>query len=80
LNEAGIKFVLLDGRMKRLDRNASLETFKNDPEVNVILLSLKAGGVGLNLTEANRVYIIEPYWNPAVESQAVDRVHRYAST
>ena len=66
--------------MKRQDRTIAMEDFKRDPEVLILLLSLKAGGVGLNLTAACRVYIIEPYWNPAVEAQAVDRVHRMGQT
>ncbi|KAJ3329419.1 hypothetical protein HDU76_007945 [Blyttiomyces sp. JEL0837] len=76
LTDAGFKFCRLDGKMKRPDRALAMERFKTDPEIDILLLSLKAGGVGLNLTAASRVYIIEPYWNPAVEQQAVDRVHR----
>ncbi|TPX54578.1 hypothetical protein PhCBS80983_g05876 [Powellomyces hirtus] len=76
LTENHFKYVRLDGKMSRADRTLSLEKFKFDPSVTVILVSLKAGGVGLNLTMASRVYILEPYWNPAVEDQAQDRVHR----
>ncbi|KAI9357016.1 SNF2 family N-terminal domain-containing protein [Zopfochytrium polystomum] len=76
LTEAGFQYHRLDGAMKRVDRASAMEQFKTDPKVTVLLISLKAGGVGLNLTAASRVYIIEPYWNPAVEQQAVDRVHR----
>jgi SNF2 family DNA or RNA helicase len=53
-----------------------MERFKNDPKIHLFLISLKAGGVGLNLTRASRVYLLDPYWNPAVEQQAIDRVHR----
>ncbi|ORY42341.1 hypothetical protein BCR33DRAFT_660878, partial [Rhizoclosmatium globosum] len=80
LRAAGFKFTRLDGKMTRQDRNTAMNTFKTDPDCTVILLSLKAGGVGLNLTAANRVYIMEPYWNPAVESQAIDRCHRMGQT
>ncbi|KAJ3412131.1 hypothetical protein HDV05_001169 [Chytridiales sp. JEL 0842] len=73
-------FARLDGKMKRQDRSLALDRFKSDSNCNVLLLSLKAGGVGLNLTHASRVYIMEPYWNPAVEQQAVDRVHRMGQT
>ncbi|KAJ3082260.1 hypothetical protein HK102_001822 [Quaeritorhiza haematococci] len=76
LKSEGFKFVRLDGRMVRPDRTAAMEKFKSDPSVTIMLISLKAGGVGLNLTSGSRVYIMEPYWNPAVEQQAVDRVHR----
>lgn len=58
----------------------SITRFKNDPSVQIFLISLKAGGVGLNLTRASRVYLLDPYWNPAVEQQAIDRVHRLGQT
>ncbi|KAJ3297736.1 hypothetical protein HK104_000147 [Borealophlyctis nickersoniae] len=80
LNRAGIANVRLDGKMTRLDRQSSMHKFKADPNVLVMLVSLKAGGVGLNLTMASRVYILEPYWNPAVEQQAIDRIHRLGQT
>ncbi|KAI8810179.1 SNF2 family N-terminal domain-containing protein [Cladochytrium replicatum] len=80
LKENGFRFTRLDGRMSRNSRAMALQTFKQDQSVNVLLISLKAGGVGLNLTHANRVYIMEPYWNPAVEQQAVDRIHRLGQT
>jgi hypothetical protein len=51
-----------------------MDTLKADPACEILLVSLKAGGVGLNLTSASRVYLMDPYWNPAVEHQAVDRV------
>jgi SWI/SNF-related matrix-associated actin-dependent regulator of chromatin subfamily A3 len=66
--------------MRRQDRTISMERFKKDPKVTVMLISLKAGGVGLNLTSASRIYLMEPYWNPAVEQQAIDRVHRLGQT
>lgn len=62
--------------MSRPSRSRSLNLFSNDPSIEVILVSLQAGGVGLNLTAASRVYVMEPGWNPAAEQQAVERVHR----
>jgi SNF2 family DNA or RNA helicase len=53
-----------------------VERFQADPEVRVFLVSLKAGGTGLNLTEAEYVYLVDPWWNPAVEEQAIDRCYR----
>ncbi|KAG8838251.1 hypothetical protein FRC18_005455 [Serendipita sp. 400] len=76
LETAGIHYERLDGGMKREERNRSLDALKNDPKCEVLLVSLKAGGVGLTLTAARRVYLMDPYWNPAVENQAVDRIHR----
>jgi len=60
--------------MKKEDRNRAMEALKNDPKCEVLLVSLRAGGVGLTLTAARRVYLMDPYWNPAVENQAVDRI------
>ncbi|KAH9486582.1 Helicase-like transcription factor CHR28 [Psilocybe cubensis] len=80
LETAGIKYDRLDGTMKRDDRTRSMEALKHDPSCEVLLVSLKAGGVGLNLTAAQRVYLMDPYWNPAVENQAVDRIHRLGQT
>lgn len=64
----------LDGATR--DRQAQVQRFQNDPDVKVFLISLKAGGVGLNLTAAEYVFILDPWWNPAVEAQAIDRSHR----
>ncbi|KAF9103992.1 hypothetical protein BGX27_010301 [Mortierella sp. AM989] len=80
LRENDIKFTRLDGTMQRSDRTVALNDFKEKPDVGVILISLKAGGVGLNLTSAQRVYLMDPHWNPAVESQAIDRIHRLGQT
>ncbi|AMM50861.1 helicase SNF2 [Rufibacter sp. DG15C] len=74
LDERKIKYAYLDGSTK--DRQAQVNTFQNDPNLPVFLISLKAGGVGLNLTAADYVFILDPWWNPAVEAQAVDRAHR----
>ncbi|MCB0686203.1 MAG: SWF/SNF helicase family protein [Saprospiraceae bacterium] len=53
-----------------------VDRFQNDPHTRIFLISLKAGGTGLNLTAADYVYLIDPWWNPAVENQAIDRTHR----
>ena len=76
LEDNGIQYVRLDGKMTRKNRNASLDAFRDDPTVCVILISLTAGGLGLNLTTGSKVYVMEPQFNPAAEAQAIDRVHR----
>ena len=57
-----------------------MERFQNDPDCKLFLISLKAGGVGLNLTAAEYVFLLDPWWNPAVEAQAIDRTHRIGQT
>ena len=74
LDEAGISWCRLDGTTK--DRGAVVERFQNDPSVSVFLISLKAGGTGINITAADTVIHFDPWWNPAVEAQATDRAHR----
>ncbi|KAK5651556.1 hypothetical protein OQA88_11921 [Cercophora sp. LCS_1] len=74
--QEGIIFTRLDGKMSRPARNEAMERFRDDPTVQVILVSIMAGGLGLNLTSGNSVYVMEPQFNPAAEAQAVDRVHR----
>lgn len=74
LDEAGISWCRLDGTTK--DRGAVVEHFQSDPSISVFLISLKAGGTGLNLTAADTVIHFDPWWNPAVEAQATDRAHR----
>ncbi|KPM47970.1 DEAD/DEAH box helicase [Jiulongibacter sediminis] len=64
----------LDGGTK--DRKKEVEKFQENPDIKVFLISLKAGGVGLNLTAAEYVFLLDPWWNPAIEAQAVDRAHR----
>ncbi|KAH6607456.1 hypothetical protein Trco_003769 [Trichoderma cornu-damae] len=76
LKEAGISFTRLDGSMTRLARAAAMDNFREDSNIHVILVSITAGGLGLNLTAGNNVYVMEPQYNPAAEAQAVDRVHR----
>jgi SNF2 family DNA or RNA helicase len=70
----GIFFETLDGRTR--DRAERVERFQTDPGCPVFLISLKAGGVGLNLTAADYVFLLDPWWNPAAEAQAIDRAHR----
>jgi superfamily II DNA or RNA helicase len=74
LSAQQIPFCYLDGSTK--DRAQVVEKFQNDPAIPVFLISLKAGGVGLNLTAADTVVHFDPWWNPAVEAQATDRAHR----
>ena len=74
LEAQGIPYCYLDGQTE--DRQAEVEEFQMNPEKSVFLISLKAGGVGLNLTAASYVFLIDPWWNPAIEAQAVDRAHR----
>ncbi|KAI4139394.1 MAG: hypothetical protein LQ341_004245 [Variospora aurantia] len=76
LRRAGFNTVMLDGSMSPAQRQRSIEYFMNNTNVEVFLVSLKAGGVALNLTEASRVFIIDPWWNPAAEWQSADRCHR----
>jgi superfamily II DNA or RNA helicase len=78
LDEDGVKYEYLDGSTK--DRQERVERFQNDPTVTVFLISLKAGGFGLNLTGADTVVHFDPWWNPAVEDQATDRAHRIGQT
>ncbi|HKQ74502.1 MAG TPA: DEAD/DEAH box helicase, partial [Blastocatellia bacterium] len=78
LDKEKIRYEYLDGRTR--DRQARVEKFQNDPECKLFLISLKAGGLGLNLTAAEYVYLLDPWWNPAVESQAIDRAHRIGQT
>ncbi len=74
LKEKGYEFAYLDGSTK--NRKEQVERFQHDEELKLFLISLKAGGVGLNLTKADYVFIMDPWWNPAVEAQAIDRAHR----
>jgi superfamily II DNA or RNA helicase len=78
LDAAKTDYEYLDGRTRQ--RQARVERFQNDPACRLFLISLKAGGHGLNLTAADYVFILDPWWNPAVEAQAVDRTHRIGQT
>jgi non-specific serine/threonine protein kinase len=74
MKKAGLTYSYLDGKTKK--RQEVVDTFQNDPAISFFLISLKAGGVGLNLTAADYVIHLDPWWNPAVEMQAADRAHR----
>uniref|UniRef100_A0A5B7BR46 Putative DNA repair protein RAD16 n=1 Tax=Davidia involucrata TaxID=16924 RepID=A0A5B7BR46_DAVIN len=76
LQKSGITCVQLVGSMSMGARDAAITRFTEDPECRIFLMSLKAGGVALNLTVASHVFLMDPWWNPAVEQQAQDRIHR----
>jgi SNF2 family DNA or RNA helicase len=78
LEQAGLVYEYLDGRTR--NRAAKVERFQTDVDCPIFLISLKAGGLGLNLTAAEYVYLLDPWWNPAVEAQAIDRSHRIGQT
>ncbi|MBC8034834.1 MAG: DEAD/DEAH box helicase, partial [Chitinophagaceae bacterium] len=80
LKEMDIKYEYFDGSTSAIDREKAIQNFQNNEDCRVFLISLKAGGVGLNLTAADYVYIVDPWWNPAVEQQAIDRTHRIGQT
>ena len=80
LKELDVKFEYFDGSTSAIERERAIQSFQNDDTCRVFLISLKAGGVGLNLTAADYVYIVDPWWNPAVEQQAIDRTHRIGQT
>lgn len=74
LLDAKIGFARLDGTMTREERAKATDALKLKKSVEVLLVSTRAGGVGLNLTTASRCYLVDPYWNPSVEAQAIDRI------
>jgi superfamily II DNA or RNA helicase len=78
LDQEKVRYEYLDGRTR--NRAERVERFQNDPDCPLFLISLKAGGLGLNLTAAEYVYLLDPWWNPAVEAQAIDRSHRIGQT
>ncbi len=78
LDQRGIVYEYLDGQTR--DRQACVRRFQSDEACPLFLVSLKAGGLGLNLTAADYVFILDPWWNPAVEAQAIDRAHRIGQT
>ena len=78
LDKDKVAYEYLDGRTR--DRQTPVEKFQNDPNCKLFLISLKAGGLGLNLTAAEYVFLLDPWWNPAVEAQAIDRAHRIGQT
>ena len=78
LDAEKVSYSYLDGKTR--DRAEVVDRFRTDPECRLFLISLKAGGLGLNLTEAEVVFLLDPWWNPAVEAQAIDRTHRIGQT
>jgi SNF2 family DNA or RNA helicase len=78
LDHAELGFETLTGKTR--DRKRCVERFQTDPAVPLFLVSLKAGGTGLNLTAADYVFLLDPWWNPAAEAQAIDRAHRIGRT
>ncbi len=80
LDKREMSYCYLDGSTKPKDRTTAVERFQNDASVTAFLISVKAGGVGLNLTGADTVIHFDPWWNPAVEAQATDRAHRIGQT
>ncbi|MDN3693430.1 DEAD/DEAH box helicase [Chryseobacterium tructae] len=78
LERHGIPFEYLTGQTK--DRGKKVANFQENEDIRVFLISLKAGGVGLNLTQADYIYLIDPWWNPATENQAIDRSYRIGQT
>jgi SNF2 family DNA or RNA helicase len=78
LDEKHVVYEYLDGQTR--DRKSHIDRFQSDDKCGVFLISLKAGGLGLNLTAADYVFLLDPWWNPAVEMQAIDRAHRLGQT
>jgi len=76
LPKHGFQFRTLSGDMSMKKRSKALAEFQNDPPTTIFLLSMRAGAVGINLTQANRVFLMEPSFNPALEAQAIGRIHR----
>ncbi|XVF19793.1 hypothetical protein REPUB_Repub11eG0141500 [Reevesia pubescens] len=80
LSRSNITFVRLDGTLNQQQREKVIKQFSEDSNIMVLLMSLKAGGVGINLTAASNAFVLDPWWNPAVEEQAVMRIHRIGQT
>merc|ERR1719473_2172674 len=80
MKQLGISCVVFRGGMTMQARVDALTAFNDDPSLKVILISLKAGGEGLNLQVANHVFLMDPWWNPACEMQAIQRAHRIGQT
>jgi len=78
LDACSLPYCYLDGKTK--DRITPIKSFETNPEIKLFLISLKAGGTGLNLTAADTVILYDPWWNPMVENQAIDRTHRIGQT
>lgn len=80
LKSDAVKYLRLDGKVSQVERKKRINAFQDSEEPTVFLISLKTGGVGLNLTRASYVFHFDPWWNPAVENQATDRAHRIGQT
>ncbi|KAI5069906.1 hypothetical protein GOP47_0014249 [Adiantum capillus-veneris] len=80
LSRQNFRFVRLDGTLNQSQREKVIKDFSNNPKILVMLISLKAGGVGINLTAASNAFLLDPWWNPAVEEQAIMRIHRIGQT
>ncbi|XP_057826600.2 DNA repair protein RAD5A isoform X2 [Cryptomeria japonica] len=80
LSRGNFQFVRLDGTLNQQQRERVIREFSENPHILVMLISLKAGGVGINLTAASNVFLLDPWWNPAVEEQAIMRIHRIGQT
>lgn len=80
LSRSNISFLRLDGTLNQQQREKVIRQFSEDGNIKVLLMSLKAGGVGINLTTASNAFVMDPWWNPAVEEQAVMRIHRIGQT
>ena len=75
--KSGVSYLYLDGATSAKDRVERVKEFNENEDIKVFLISLKAGGVGLNLTSASLVIHFDPWWNPSIEDQATDRAHRF---
>ncbi|KAL7750815.1 hypothetical protein RI367_003772 [Sorochytrium milnesiophthora] len=80
LQKHGFKFVRLDGKMTRKSREESIARFHNDPACTIFLISLTSGSTGLNLAVATNCFLLDPWWNPQIERQAIDRIYRIGQT
>ncbi|OVA17874.1 SNF2-related [Macleaya cordata] len=80
LSRSNIPFVRLDGTLNQQQREKVIKQFSEENDILVLLMSLKAGGVGINVTAASNAFVLDPWWNPAVEEQAVMRIHRIGQT
>merc|ERR1712151_355704 len=80
LSRRGIKYVRLDGTMCISGRDKAVQDFNELPDIMVMIMSLKAAAVGLNLVAANHVILLDLWWNPTLEEQAIDRAHRIGQT
>ncbi|KAK9274964.1 hypothetical protein L1049_022221 [Liquidambar formosana] len=80
LNQSCMQYRRLDGSMTLASRDRAVKDFNTDPEVTVMLMSLKAGNLGLNMVAACHVILLDLWWNPTTEDQAVDRAHRIGQT